>query len=179
MSEPMDPAMYRKLKPNPPIPGHELLYEGGTQPIWGDAKSPWGSVQGHKGGCACGAQPPGFPNVSNNKMKQWHREHKAQIRREMSGEKLSPERAIRLLRAKAGELEHKVLLATELQEEQRGVGLDQAYIAATEFKYLVADIALVATLLADHMERSPGPWGPEDEDWGIDDANVRDMRDER
>ena len=71
------------MKPNPPIPGHELLYEGGTQPIWGDANAPWGAVQGHKGGCACGAQPPDFPNVSNNKMKQWHREHKAQIRGEM------------------------------------------------------------------------------------------------
>jgi len=50
-------------------------------------------------------------------------------------EQLSPERAIRLLRAKAGELEAQV----------HRYGL-------TEVNELRADIALVATLLADHME---------------------------
>ena len=79
-------------------------------------------------------------------------------------DKLKPETAIRLLRAKAGELENRVLLITEMQEADS----EPVYIAATEFKYLNADIALVATLLADHMEQSPGPWGPEDEDWGQD-----------
>jgi hypothetical protein len=58
----------------------------------------------------------------------------------MTTEKLSPERAVRLLRAKAAELEHRVKLAV-------GDGL-------TDNVYLIADIALVASLLADHIERS-------------------------
>ena len=68
-------------------------------------------------------------------------------------EKLSPERAVRLLRAKAGELEAQVLEKTK-----------RNYTLSRE-DFLVADIALIATLLADHIEQSPGPWGPEDEDW--------------
>jgi len=75
------------VKSNPPIPGHELLYEGHTQPVW-NTESPWGgdSVKEHKGGCRCGAQPPEFPNVSINQMKQWHREHKEELRGVISPE---------------------------------------------------------------------------------------------
>jgi hypothetical protein len=82
-------------------------------------------------------------------------------------EKLSSERSVRLLRAKAAELEIYVKDA------------DFARVALAsphQIVDLMADIALVAGLLADHIERSPGPSGPELGD--IDDANVRDMRDE-
>ena len=83
------------------------------------------------------------------------------------------ERAVRLLRAKAGELENRVL-----QIEQIRSTTEAAYIAVTEFKYLAADIALVAGLLADHIERTEGEWiragqGPK---VPIDDANVRDQQ---
>jgi hypothetical protein len=61
----------------------------------------------------------------------------------VSGE-LTPERAVRLLRAKAGELENRVL-----QEQQLHGGLRPV----TE---LAADIALIATLLADFIERYEG-----------------------
>lgn len=50
---------------------------------------------------------------------------------------LSPERAVRLLRAKAGELEAIVMMD-----------------AITPTTDLAADISLVATLLADHIERT-------------------------
>jgi len=53
-------------------------------------------------------------------------------------EKLTPERAVRLLRAKGAELENKVL---------RGLGPTDI-----EVRYLAADIALIAQLLADHIE---------------------------
>ena len=66
-------------------------------------------------------------------------------------EKLSPERAVRLLRAKAAELED--LSATLMVSMEDSVKRSLAYLSA--------DIALVAGLLADHMERSPGPSGPE------------------
>jgi hypothetical protein len=49
---------------------------------------------------------------------------------------LSPERAVRLLRAKAGELEAQVLSHTRIDP-----------------LWLAADLALIAGLLADHMER--------------------------
>jgi len=67
-------------------------------------------------------------------------------------ERLSPERAVRLLRAKAAELE------ADVRHERNGVHSDVLN--------LMADLALIAGLLADHIEQSPGPWGPEDEDWG-------------
>jgi hypothetical protein len=54
-------------------------------------------------------------------------------------EELSPERAVRLLRAKADELERQVLLHAD-----RG---DDRY-------WMLADISLIATLLADHIERT-------------------------
>ena len=55
----------------------------------------------------------------------------------MADEKLAPERAVRLLRAKAAELEVIVKLD-----------------AITPTTDLAADIALIAGLLADHMERT-------------------------
>lgn len=63
---------------NPPIPGHELIDEGMIYPGW-DPQPPHGLLF-HSGGCRCGAKPPGFPNVSKNKMKAWHRLHKEAIR---------------------------------------------------------------------------------------------------
>ena len=58
-------------------------------------------------------------------------------------EKLTPERAVRLLRAKAGELENMagVMLRSDEVSEMRTIG------------GLAADIALIAGLLADHIER--------------------------
>jgi hypothetical protein len=54
---------------------------------------------------------------------------------EKGDEKLTPERAVRLLRAKGAELEN--LMPT---------------IDAGEIRWLAADIALIAQLLADHIE---------------------------
>jgi hypothetical protein len=67
---------------------------------------------------------------------------------------LQPERAVRLLRAKAAELENRVLLAAQIETDTGIAYMGDAYVAATEFKFLVADIALVAGLLADHIERT-------------------------
>jgi hypothetical protein len=77
---------------------------------------------------------------------------------DLMSERLSPERAIRLLRAKAHELERttKVFYAAGTT----------GYATNEMIGNLAADIALIAGLLADHIEQSPGPWGPEDEDWG-------------
>jgi hypothetical protein len=58
----------------------------------------------------------------------------------MSDQALTPERSARLLRAKAGELEHKV----KVHASHGGVN---------EHFALVADVALIAGLLADHIER--------------------------
>jgi hypothetical protein len=87
----------------------------------------------------------------------------------VSDEKLTPERAVRLLRAKTGELENYV------KQEMEGLRPDTAWLAA--------DIALIATLLADHIERSlpvrmidiedfregfdegRQPWGPDHPDY--------------
>ena len=64
-------------------------------------------------------------------------------------EKLSPERSIRLLRAKAAELEHRVLVEAEtLDEPMTTLGLNMLVNG------IMADIALVAGLLAEHIERS-------------------------
>lgn len=62
-------------------------------------------------------------------------------------EKLSPERAVRLLRAKAAEAEHttKVFYAAGGMATNEMIG------------NLAADIALIATLLADEIERAD--WG--------------------
>ena len=97
-------------------------------------------------------------------------------------EQLSPERAARLLRAKAAELEDGVKQGFTIRED-----------------YLAADIALVAGLLADHIERSERHdeqlrqmyefllgrkeheqfIAAQRAEFDIDDANVRDMRDGR
>jgi hypothetical protein len=74
-------------------------------------------------------------------------------------ERPSPDRAVRLLRAKAAELENKALHLLGVPEQTDDPGY------ATSFGLIAADLALIAGLLADHMERSPGPWGPEDEDF--------------
>src|SRR5262245_16578467 len=60
-------------------------------------------------------------------------------------EKLTPERAVRLLRAKAGELEHIVKVHYEVAQK---ADRDVAYEVN-----LTADIALIASLLADDIER--------------------------
>jgi hypothetical protein len=69
-------------------------------------------------------------------------------------EKLSPERAVRLLRAKAGELENWVLH-----------NVNNVTPAPESLWRLTADIALIAGLLADHIEQSKSPGGPEAGDW--------------
>lgn len=66
----------------------------------------------------------------------------------MTDEKLTPERAVRLLRAKAGELEAQVL-----HEIQTFSGSGPAGETLRPVTALAADIALIAILLADYMER--------------------------
>lgn len=68
-------------------------------------------------------------------------------------EKLSPERAVRLLRAKAAELEGYYKLEMERTTPP----------TMTDPVHLAADVALIAGLLADEIERAD--WGnpPEDE----------------
>lgn len=55
----------------------------------------------------------------------------------MPDDKLTPERAVRLLRAKVGELEAAVLSNTRIDS-----------------LWLAADLALIAGILADHIERT-------------------------
>lgn len=62
----------------------------------------------------------------------------------MADEKLTPERAVRLLRAKAGELENIALAG-------HGYHADRPMRETDELR---ADIALVASLLADLIERT-------------------------
>jgi len=66
----------------------------------------------------------------------------------MSDGQLTPERAVRLLRAKGGELENKVLHNARYQEEP---SFDWS---------LTADVALLFQLLADHIERTELPLPP-------------------
>lgn len=64
-------------------------------------------------------------------------------------QELDPERTVRLLRAKAADLENYV------KPRLRG--------NATELDWLIADVSLIATLLADHIERVEGQtneWPP-------------------
>ena len=71
-------------------------------------------------------------------------------------EQLSPERAIRILRAKAAELEHAVLAAQPIPGyDPPGYKRTPLPLEALDdgFVQLMADIALIAILLADHMER--------------------------
>jgi hypothetical protein len=58
-------------------------------------------------------------------------------------DELSPERSVRLLRAKAGELENYAAMV-----------LDGQNVPRLSDGYLAADIALIASLLADHIERT-------------------------
>lgn len=72
------------MRSNPPIEGHELLFEGRPQAVW-DATGDWyqRDVNGdiiHNGGCRCGAKPDGWPNVSASAVKRWHRLHKDELR---------------------------------------------------------------------------------------------------
>lgn len=84
-------------------------------------------------------------------------------------EQLSPERSARLLLAKSAELEAAVQIYLS---PLRRVGaslqttrdIDKLYEVAGN---LMADIALVAQLLAEHIERTE-PWSHD-----IDDANLR------
>jgi hypothetical protein len=68
----------------------------------------------------------------------------------VSDEPLSPERAVRLLRAKAAELEHIYQVHYELAKQ-----LDQDTTMEVQ---LTADIALIASLLADLIERQEARW---------------------
>jgi len=63
----------------------------------------------------------------------------------MTNEKLTPERAIRLLRAKVGELEQYVLDSVPVRP------FDPMVLVADVAQF-AADIALIAQLLADHIE---------------------------
>ena len=60
-----------------------------------------------------------------------------------NSDRLSSERAVRLLRTKAAELENRanILMQSNNVDERYSIGP------------LAADIALVASLLADHLER--------------------------
>jgi hypothetical protein len=62
---------HKTVRANPPIPGHELLQEG---------HNPTTHRYVVRGGCRCGATPPGYPNVSASATKRWHRQHKAELR---------------------------------------------------------------------------------------------------
>ena len=67
----------RRVKPNPPIPGHELLDEGQAYRTYG----PDENYNGWRVGCRCGQRPPDWtPDMSLSAVKRWHREHKAQLR---------------------------------------------------------------------------------------------------
>lgn len=79
------------MKPNPPIRGHELMFEGHAQRRWSHSRNEWAWF----GGCRCGEKPPGFPNLSTKAVKAWHREHKAELR----GEPTKPDRFARLIEA--------------------------------------------------------------------------------
>jgi hypothetical protein len=68
----------------------------------------------------------------------------------MTDEMMPPERAARLLRAKAHELEH---MFTGMLDTTKAHGqLDQVDLS-TRLTYIVADVALLAQLVADYIER--------------------------
>jgi hypothetical protein len=65
---------------NLPIPGHHLIDEGKVYPDHSkDRMYSYEPIE-YKGGCKCGAKPPGFPHVSSRAMKAWHRKHKDEVR---------------------------------------------------------------------------------------------------
>jgi hypothetical protein len=69
------------MKPNPPIKGHALLYEGHAfrhfDPVTEDYDGTWNE------GCECGERPTPRLN-SIGAMKRWHRQHKAELREAQS-----------------------------------------------------------------------------------------------
>jgi hypothetical protein len=74
----------------------------------------------------------------------------SQTSRVTTDQRLDPEHAVRLLRAKAGELE--TLAANELQ--LLGHDVMSTPLRPRAIAYLHADIALIAGLLADFIERN-------------------------
>lgn len=77
--------------PNPPIPGHHLLHEGHVYHRW-DGRT---GEHTWTGGCACGARPDEFPQLSKRAMQRWHRQHKAELRGQ--GKPLTEVEVLRLL----------------------------------------------------------------------------------
>jgi len=70
------------MKPNPPIRGHTLIAEGR---VWQCLNRTTEMYDGRwLGGCECGAKPPGFPHISISSIKRWHRQHKADLRGEIT-----------------------------------------------------------------------------------------------
>lgn len=69
----------------------------------------------------------------------------------MTSEPLTPERTVRLLRAKAGELETLYKMAHDQPHS----------VIRLELNDLRADLALIAALLADQIERSNPDYGPQ------------------
>jgi hypothetical protein len=70
----------------------------------------------------------------------------------MPDERLPVDRAVRVLRAKAGELEARVL--QDYDSYPNRLANTNAHLEQRLME-LGADIALVATILPDHMERAP------------------------
>lgn len=65
---------------NPPIKGHALRFDGKGQVEYEHTAAGMAFTGNVVGGCECGAQPPGWPNVSARETQRWHREHKAHLR---------------------------------------------------------------------------------------------------
>lgn len=88
------------VTPNPPISGHHLLNEGSVHKNWqtarafslGDVDYEW------VGGCACGAKPPEFPNLSKRAMQRWHRQHKAALRGQQLHDTVTAEMQVEALK---------------------------------------------------------------------------------
>jgi hypothetical protein len=56
------------------LAGHGLRHEGKTRDVFGS----WASNAAGPGRCSCGMWSPNLPNTA--KRKQWHRDHKADLR---------------------------------------------------------------------------------------------------
>lgn len=65
-------------------------------------------------------------------------------------EHMTPDRVVRLLRAKGSELEH--VFTGMLDTIQANGQLDQVDLS-TRLTYAIADLALIAQLVAEHIER--------------------------
>lgn len=88
------------VTPNPPIPGHHLLHEGAVYKRFKSDDWGWSRDEPFEvvGGCACGAKPPEFPNISMRKMKAWHRQHKAELRGQQLHDEVTAEMQIVVLK---------------------------------------------------------------------------------